>query len=104
VGAIAVIAVVWGMARLGKRLRAAPLLSALGTMLCLISVVLIGKGVRALQEAGAVAIAPLGALRIDWLGFYPTVQTILAQLAIALAFAGVAMWAIVRSGRPARPT
>lgn len=96
-GAVGVIGVVFAMARLGKKLKPAPLLSALGTLLCLVSVVLVGKGMRSLQEAGTIGISPLGELRIDWLGVYPTTQTVLAQLAIALAFAGVALWALLRA-------
>ncbi len=102
IGALALIGLVTAMATLGKKLPASPLLSALGTLLCIVAVVLIGKGVRSLQEAGVLPISPLGGLHIDWLGVYPTSQTILAQLAIAVAFAGVAIWALVRDSRAAR--
>lgn len=50
-------------------------------MLC---IVLIGKGVSALQEAGWLPTSPLaGFIRVEALGLYPTVQTIAAQVAMA---------------------
>lgn len=59
-----------------------PYSSALLAVLC---VVLIGKGVSALQEAGLLPISPLaGFIRVEILGIYPTVQGLSAQAAVAV--------------------
>ena len=54
------------------------------------TVVLAGKGITALQEAGMIGIEPLaGFPRISMLGIFPSVQTVLAQaLALAAVIAG----------------
>jgi high-affinity iron transporter len=46
-------------------------------------VVLVGKGVAALQEAGWVPQALIAVPRIEWLGVYPSWQSLLAQLLVA---------------------
>lgn len=49
----------------------------------ILSVVLVGKGIHSLQEAGLVGVTSLGfELRIDLLGIFPSVQTIAAQIII----------------------
>ena len=49
-----------------------------------LAVVLIGKGVAALQKVGFLQLTPLSMPRIDVLGVYPSVQTIAAQVAVLL--------------------
>ena len=49
--------------------------------MAILTIVLAGKGVAALQEAGIIDIAPLaGGIRVSMLGIFPTVQSIGAQL------------------------
>jgi len=49
-------------------------------------VVLAGKGVAALQEAGLIDIHPLAAVpRVELLGIFPTVEGVVAQVATLLA-------------------
>lgn len=103
-GVAILIAVVFAMAVLGKRLRPAPLLTALGLLLCVLAVALAGSGVRALQEAGVVDITPIAGPRLDWLGVYPTAETAIAQLAVLGAFLALAGWAFVKSRAPAPAT
>ena len=51
-----------------------------------LTVVLAGKGVSALQEAGFVGIAPLQVIpRISLIGLFPTLQTVLAQAIMVVA-------------------
>lgn len=50
-----------------------------------LAVVLVGKGVAGLQEAGWLAATPIEWLRMPVLGIYPTIQTNLAQMAVLLA-------------------
>ncbi|MGB3345192.1 MAG: FTR1 family protein [Aequorivita sp.] len=54
----------------------------------LLSVILMGKGFHSLQESGWVSVTPLPSmLRVEWLGIYPTAQTILAQLVLIVVIA-----------------
>ena len=69
-------------------------------LVAILATVLMGKGVAALQKVGVFANTPIGIPRIDLLGLYPSVQTLLAQLLIlAVVVASVAY--NVRSQRPA---
>ena len=57
-------------------------------LMAILTVVLAGKGVSALQEAGIIAIAPLRDVpRLSILGLFPTWQSVLAQLLMAVAIA-----------------
>ncbi|MGX6566958.1 FTR1 family protein [Cupriavidus necator] len=49
-----------------------------------LAVVLIGKGVAALQKVGLLQVTPVSMPRIDVLGVYPSLQTIAAQILILL--------------------
>lgn len=53
-------------------------------LVAILAVVLMGKGAAALQKVGLLKMTPLTLPRIDVLGFYPSVQTITAQLVILL--------------------
>jgi high-affinity iron transporter len=93
-GALVLIGVVAALLRLGKRLKPGPLLATMGTLLCVLAVVLAGKGVRALQEAGVVGIRPLEVPRLEWLGLYPSLEGVLAQLLVLGAFGAIALVAL----------
>lgn len=95
--AVILIGLVFAMTRLGRRLRPAPLLTALGLLLCVLAVALAGKGVRALQEAGTLGITPNGAPRLDWFGIYPTHETLAAQAVVLVAFVALAGWAFAKN-------
>ncbi|WP_168196570.1 FTR1 family protein [Bdellovibrio sp. ZAP7] len=50
----------------------------------ILSVILVGKGIHSLQEAGIVGVKSIGlGLRVDLLGIFPSIQTVVAQLLIA---------------------
>ena len=58
-------------------------------LIAVLAVVLTGKAVAALQEAGLIAITPVAAApRIDLIGLYPTAEGLLAQTAMLLALVG----------------
>lgn len=89
--ALAVIA--WAMLRYSRRLPIGKFFTYSSWLMAVLTVVLAGKGISALQEAGIVNIAPLRSVpRISLVGLFPTVQTVAAQilmiaaLAIGLAF------------------
>jgi len=95
--AVAGLAVIAG--RLGQKLKPGVLLTAMGTLLCVLAVVLAGKGVRALQEAGTLSITPVRAPTVDWLGMFSTRQTVTAQLLALVTFAAIAGWPMLRARR-----
>lgn len=50
-------------------------------LITLLAVILMGKGIHALQEAGWLSVSGFPvSLKIDWLGIYPTTETLAAQL------------------------
>lgn len=84
-GTAVLIGVAYWMLRLSKRLPISQFFSISSILIAVLAVVLVGKGVAALQEAGWVPQAMIAAPRIDWLGVYPSWQSLLAQLAVATA-------------------
>src|SRR5699024_10321602 len=66
--------------RLGMRLPLGLFFKATSVVLLALSVVLLGKGVAALQEAGWLSASYLDLPTLSWVGFFPTWQGALAQL------------------------
>ncbi len=67
--------------------------------MAVLAVILMGKGVAALQEAGWVGVTPVDFARIDLLGILPTAETLLAQAAIlAIIVAGYG-WNRISAGK-----
>jgi high-affinity iron transporter len=70
------------MLRFSRRLPIAKFFSYSSVLIAVLAVVLAGKGVAALQEAGLIGVTPVRwAPRIAILGLYPTVQGLAAQAA-----------------------
>lgn len=63
-----------------------------------LAIILTGKGVASLQEAGLLSISPLPLPRFELLGLYPAWQTVFAQLLVL----SVAVFAFVLNQRSAR--
>jgi high-affinity iron transporter len=76
-----VLAVVAGVFRvLGVRLPIRPFFLVTGALLYAMSVVFVGKGVHELQEAGVLGVTTVAAVpQVDFLGIFPTLETLLAQ-------------------------
>ncbi|WP_294041867.1 cytochrome c/FTR1 family iron permease [Sphingomonas sp.] len=80
--------IAWAMLSYSRDLPIAKFFSYSAWLMAALTVVLAGKGVAALQEAGIIDIAPLaGAPRVTMLGLFPTWQSVSAQLAMILAVA-----------------
>ena len=78
--------IAWAMLRYSRQLPIAQFFSYSSWLMAGLTVVLAGKGVAALQEAGIIDIAPLAAApRLSMLGIFPTWQSILTQFAMAAA-------------------
>ena len=74
---LAVIA--WLLLRYSKRLPLAQFFSLSALLMALLAIVLTGKGVAGLQEANLLPSHLIELPRIDLLGFYPTLQGVIAQ-------------------------
>jgi high-affinity iron transporter len=87
---VALIAIAWAMLRYSTRLPISKFFAASAALVAVLSFVLAGKGVSALQEAGIVPITPVSwAPKIELFGIHPTRQAILVQLAVvAILIAG----------------
>jgi high-affinity iron transporter len=85
-----------GIIRAGMRLNPGMVLTGTGTLLCAFAVVMVGKGLHALQEAGLVGLRYVAVPRIDWLGVYPTVQTLGSQAVVLTALVVLAVMARTR--------
>lgn len=83
---LAVIA--WAMLRFSRRLPIGKFFTYSSWLMAILTVVLAGKGIAALQEAGIVSIAPLRSVpRISLVGLFPTAQTVVAQVLMIVALA-----------------
>ncbi len=83
--AVVLLAIItWALLRTSARLPIGKFFSLTSVFVAILAVVLIGKGVSALQEAGWVGASALDFPRIELLGMYPTTQTLMAQALLAL--------------------
>lgn len=87
--AIVLLAVIaWVMLKLSRSLPIGKFFAYSSVLIAILAVVLAGKGVIALQEAGVIDIAPFGSIpRIPILGLSPTWQSFGAQLLAAMIIA-----------------
>ncbi|MFD1191034.1 FTR1 family iron permease [Phenylobacterium conjunctum] len=99
VASLAVIA--WALLTYSKRLPVAQFFSYSSILIAVLAVVLTGKGVAGLQEAGMLDVRPLAALpRIEVLGVFPTWEGLMAQL-LTLTAVVVGFWAAGRRAQAA---
>ena len=88
VGVLVVVA--WLVIRYSVRLPLRQFFAASGALMFMLAVIFAGKGVAALQEAGMIPVNPVAFIRIDWLGIYPNLQALGAQL--VLIALGLYLW------------
>lgn len=72
--------IAWSMLRLSARLPIAQFFSFSSILMAILAVVLTGKGIAAVQEAGWLPAELVSLPRIEWIGLYPTLQGVLAQV------------------------
>lgn len=77
---LAVIAAV--LLRTSARLPISEFFAVSSALVAILAFVLVGKGITALQEAGVINVTPIPVPRIDFLGIYPSMQSIASQVAI----------------------
>ncbi|MBU0795314.1 MAG: FTR1 family protein, partial [Alphaproteobacteria bacterium] len=83
IAALAVIA--WLMLRYSRKLPIGTFFTVSAALMAILAVMLTGKGIAALQEANQMSAVLLQLPRFEWIGFYPTLQGLVAQLACTLA-------------------
>lgn len=83
-GALAVGLICGILLRLGRKLPLRNFFLFSSVVMLLLAVILCGKGVHALQEAGWLGYRPFGGLRLEFFGIYPTLQTLIPQLIVLL--------------------
>ncbi len=90
IGGLAVLG--WLLLRTGLRLPLRLFFNVNAFLLFALAVIFTGQGIAALQEAGYIDIHPLNLPRFDWIGFYPTLQTVLGQLLVLTLIGGLFWW------------
>ena len=84
--------IAWAMLRYSRRLPISTFFAYSSILIGILAVVLAGKGISGLQEAGLVGITPLpGMPRAPILGLSPALEPVLAQL-LTVVFIGFAYW------------
>lgn len=91
VAAVILAAVAWAILRYGVRLPLRPFFLVTAVLMIVLAVVLAGKGVMALQEAGKLPVHTIPVPRIEILGIYPTLQSVALQCALVIAAVVVAV-------------
>ena len=100
-GAAALGLIAWLMLRFGVRLPLGPFFTACSILMALLAVVFTGQGIKALQEADVIAASPVAGFTVSALGFYPTMQTIIAQAAVLSIVIAMFAWSGRRNTRSA---
>ena len=85
--------------RFGVRVPMRYLFSATSVLLYYMAFVFMGKGIRELQEGNAISITMLpGFPHVEFLGLYPTLETLIAQLVLLVLF----VFALIKTFWPKR--
>ncbi len=100
-GGLAVIvlaALAWAMLRYSRKLPITQFFAISSLLISVLALVLAGKGIAALQEAGWLSVSPIVFPRITSLGIYPTLQGMLVQL-LTLGIIVAGFWYNRRAAR-----
>ncbi len=84
--------IAWAMLGLSKRLPIAQFFAFSAALMAILAVILTGKGVAALQEANWLPMQLLALPRIEWVGFYPSMQGLIAQVSCLLILMTAFIW------------
>jgi high-affinity iron transporter len=96
----ALAAIGWAIFRYSVRLPLGPFFTAMSWLMCVLAVVLAGKGMAALQESGHVAASGIDFVTVPALGIFPTAQSLGAQF-LTLAVIGAGFYLSGRASRGA---
>jgi high-affinity iron transporter len=101
-GAVALAVLAWLILRLGRRLPVGWFFGVGSALMAVLAVALAGKGIAALQQAGALPIGALDVPALPSLGVYPTWQGLLTQAAVVLLIVAAAVYS--RRADPPSPS
>lgn len=82
------VVIAWVLLRTSARMPLGTFFSVTSILVVVLAVVLIGKGVSALQEAGWIGVTLMNIPRVEWLGLYPTLETLISQVIVGLVALG----------------
>lgn len=92
-GAVALVGIGWVMLRWSRVLSIGKFFSWSSILMALLAVVLVGKGVKGLQEAGLIDVRTISSVpSFDLLGLFPTVQTVTGQVLMIVALVAGFAW------------
>ncbi|MBS0422570.1 MAG: FTR1 family protein [Proteobacteria bacterium] len=91
VGALTLALIGYALLKYGIKLPLGAFFATSAALLCVLAVVMAGEGIHSLQEAGTLASTPVDGPTVSWLGIFPTLQTLVGQLTLAIAIAAV-LW------------
>lgn len=97
-GFVGLILIAWLVLKLGLRLPVGWFFGVGSALMAVLAVVLAGKGIAALQQAGRLPVEPVDLPTIPSLGVYPTWQGLITQLALVVLI----VVAVAYSRRPSR--
>ncbi|MEK6748867.1 MAG: cytochrome c/FTR1 family iron permease [Pseudomonadota bacterium] len=97
--AVVLVILGWAVFRFSVRLPLKLFFSVNSVLLYGLAVVLTGKGIAALQEAGTLPVNSIDIPTIDLLGIYPTIQGVALQISLVL---GAWIWLTVNKARRAK--
>ena len=99
VGMVTLAVIAWVLLRTSRRLPIGTFFAASSWLIALLAFVLTGKGIAALQEAGWVSMSPASVPRMEWLGVFPSWQSLGAQACVAVIV--IVAFLLNRRGAPA---
>ena len=99
-GIVALVIVALVLRMVGQRLRPRPLMQASSALLAVLTFSLAGKGIRALQEAGALPIHAVPFFELPAFGVHATLEGLVVQglLLLALVASALLPWLAARKG------
>lgn len=93
IGSVLLVGIYLAIRRYGVKLPLKPIFAVTGILLLVLAFSFAGQGVAELQEAGMMPMTPLAWLpSFPFLGVFPTLQTLAAQLVVAAAFLAAVAW------------
>ena len=85
--------VVFALMKIGLKIPIKYFFGTTGAFLYLLALTFAGQGVKELQTAGWISVTPLSfPPQVDFLGIYPTLETMLVQGAVVLVLLAATLW------------
>jgi high-affinity iron transporter len=92
------LALSWLILRYSAKLPIRKIFTLSSILMGVLAVILTGKGLHALQETGTISVTTIGRFRMELLGIYPTLETLVPQVAIAFFVYG--LWQLGKRAAP----